>query len=433
MRVHLSAPPSSVSSSSCGSDDGGHWWHQGGEKVRGRVHLSAHEAQATDSIHFVVRGQEFSLVYYKKEDETTWQAAAQAHVFYEKSYDYRVRKPTNQLHSRTNDDDDMVIPFSIPLPEALPATALLHLTTSENFIRIQYKLQVFRTGQDMDNSQVSFQHIVGRPSNFGEQQSCNAPGGLGSRNPSNASSSNNNQNNNQPRIQQILDPIPKEQRLRELYVHHTRASPNATPLLVRAPAWNEQHQATTHLHVQVVERVEMVRSAFCGLYDYTTITFRLLTQPSSALYVSPGKDVRLLLTDPDNFLRTWIKCKTTFVLIGKVTQTIHWRTCRRFVAYPIQKTWDLPEIVFDVEPLSEETKDGVFDEHILLDKAITFPPEPAETFEGSMLSIKSVLMLGLCFVDPATGDKRAAGATPNLPLQVRGGGGLSLITKEAVV
>ena len=186
---------------------------------------------------------------------------------------------------------------------------------------------------------------------------------------------------------------------------------------------------TSHLHIQVVERVNMVRSAFCGLYDYTTVTFRLLAQPAQ-LHLSSGKNLRLILTDPENLLRTWIDTKTKFVLAGKVTETIQWYTSRRFVSYPIHKTWALPEITFEVNPLTEETKDGVFDERILLDTNITFPDGPHETFEGQMLSIKSELMLGLCVVDPA-GVKLTSGATPSMSLHVRGGGGLALITNES--
>ena len=119
-------------------------------------------------------------------------------------------------------------------------------------------------------------------------------------------------------------------------------------------------------------------------------------------------------------------------MVGKVAETIQWYTSRRFVAYPIHKTWELPEVLFEVDPLTEESKDGVFDEHILLDKMITFPEGPHETFEGHMLSIKSELMLGLCVVDPA-GAKLTSGATPSMPLHVRGGGGLALITNEARV
>lgn len=372
--------------------------------------LSTEEAKETDSVHLIVRGQEFSLIYYLDEEKKS-QAAAQAHVFYEKSYDCRVDR------RRTSSSGDFVIPFALPLPEALPSTALLHFTTSENFMRVQYKLQVFRTGGGSDSS-VTFRTLVGAPvaNNNSSGESPNALQRDGSAF-SNSST-------------RTVEPVPKNDRMQELFFHHTRSSPDATNLPIKAPCWGSE-QATTHLHVQVAERVQMVRSAFCGLYDYTTITFRLLTQPST-LHVSPGKQIRIILTDPENFLRTWIDCRTKFMLVGKVTQTIQWFTSRRFVAYPIHNTWDLPEISFEVDPLNEETKSGIVDEHILLDSAVPFPGEVTETYDGYMLSIKSELMLGLRFVDP-NGKKLVAGATPKMPLQVRGGGGLSLITKEAVV
>ena len=400
---------------------------QSGGQVSGRVVLTAEEVARTDSVHFIVRGQEFSLIYYHDEEKRQL-ATAQAHVFYEKEYDYRVptiRRPSSSLADAPETRQDLSIPFTLPLPEALPSTAVLHLTTSENFMRIQYKLQVFRTG-DGDDTTVQFQTLSATtaPSDaaFG--------GNLGAGGSHHGSVTTDVSSSSSSSASRLLEPKPKCERLQELYLHHTRASPDATPLRILAPPWKEP-QATSHLHVQVAERVAMVRSAFCGLYDYTTVTFRLLAEPTQ-LHASPGKNVRLILTDPDNFLRTWIDTKTTFVLVGKVTQTIQWYTSRRFVAYPIHKTWDLPEVTFEVDPITEETKDGVFDEHILLDKNISFPEGPNETFEGHMLSIKSELMLGLCFVGPA-GTKLASGATPNMPLHVRGGGGLSLITREADV
>eukprot|EP00977_Amphora_coffeiformis_P002442 scaffold456_cov171-Amphora_coffeaeformis.AAC.9 len=404
---------------------------ESGGLVRGRVVLTAEEVKGTDSVHFIVRGQEFSLIYYHDEEKKQL-ASAQADVFYEKEYDYRV--PRRRWRTDEEMQQDLSIPFTLPLPEALPSTALLHLTASENFMRIQYKLQVFRTG-DGDDTTVQFHNLsttsttaASAPSVAvcGGAPSCNASSNIdGGSHHGSVTSSSSSSNASRP-----SEPMPKCERLKELYFRHTRSSPDATPLLLRAPSWKEP-QATSHLHVQIAERLAMVRSAFCGLYDYTTVTFRLLTQPAQ-LHLSSGKSVRLILTDPDNFLRTWIDTKTKFVLVGKVAETIQWYTSRRFVAYPIHKTWELPEVTFEVEPLTEETKDGVFDEHILLDKNITFPEGPHETFEGHMLSIKSELMLGLCVVDPA-GAKLTSGATPSMPLHVRGAGGLALITNEARV
>lgn len=409
--------------------------------------LTSEEMTHTDSVHLIVRGQEFSLIYHRQdnnlEDSThhhKTSAAVQAHVFYENAYDIPVRIPSQSRPNAPTDDDakrrDLAIPFALPLPEALPSTALLHLAKSDNFVRIQYKLQVFRTGQGREETTVHFQ-TVSSPSPATDP----ATGDTGA-NSSNSQPGNNN-NNNDAMIRTVsnnsstssgksarssLEPIPKSERLRELYCHHTRSSPDATPLLMRAPSWRESH-ATSHLHVQVTERVALVRSAFCGLYDYTTVTFRLGTQPTQ-LHASPDRDVRLILTDPENLLRTWIDAPTTFVVTGKVTQTIQWHTTsRRFVAYPIHKTWDLPEVTFTVEPLTEETKDGIVDQHILLDTALRFPSEPGETFVGTMLSIQSECMLGLCVMD-AAGRKLTAGATPGLPLHVRGGGGLVLMSKE---
>lgn len=395
-----------------------------GGKICGKVTLSPDEAQETDSVHLIVRGQEFSLIYYLDEEKKS-QAAAQAHVFYEKSYDCRVDR------RQTSSSGDFVIPFALPLPDLLPSTALLHFTTSENFMRVQYKLQVFRTGGGVDSA-VTFRTLVnggaappGIPASSGSSSSSSC-GGQSSPDALQRDGSSFSHSSHR-----TTDPIPKNDRLQELFFHHTRSSSDAMSLPIKAPCWNAE-QATTHLHVQVAERVNMLRSAFCGLYDYQTTTFRLLTQPST-LHVSPGKPINLVLKDAKNFLRTWIDRRTTFVLVGKVTQTIQWYTSRRFVAYPIHNSWDLPEISFEVDPLTEEEKSaGIANEHTLLDQAVTFPEQATETYDGYMLSIKSELMLGLRFVD-LSGKKLAAGATPKMPLQVRGCGGLSLITKEAVV
>ena len=215
---------------------------ESGGQVRGRVVLTAEEVKGTDSVHFIVRGQEFSLIYYHDEEKRQL-ASAQADVFYEKEYDYRVPRRRWRTDDETN---DLSIPFTLPLPEALPSTAILHLTASDNFMRIQYKLQVFRTG-DGDDTTVHFQTLtttatVNAPSVavFGGSPSYNASSNLDSGSQHGSVTSCSSSSN----ASRSSEPIPKCERLKDLYFRHTRSSPDATPLLLRAPSWKDP----THTH-----------------------------------------------------------------------------------------------------------------------------------------------------------------------------------------